>query len=550
MCRRQKAVKYSRASTFTELIVSPTQPKFYPDSRYLCVTSSETVCKALRYHADTFIRHVDSISQDESSHRCLRDLRVTDPRTRILKSKDELLEGSCSWVLDDPAFCRWWEDENTRIFWIHGDPGKGKTMMTMALIEEISERLQSASYNSSTLAYFFCQTEERLNNAVAIVRSLIYLLVEQQRALVQHVLRHYEIVGAPLFEGVNALYALWAILLDILKDSSLSRIYLLVDAFDECTVQQIELLELITGKDMVSLPKVKWLLTSRNESAIRERLEHGDRRVHTSLEMNSQHVSDAVIRFIDFKVRQLAQTKQYDLRRQSFVGEYLRNKAEGTFLWVALVCQELQRVPSRKTESVLRSFPAGLTSLYARMMAQISSLSDLEDIELCFSILRAIAIAVRPLHLSELALVAGLPGEMHDDLASVEELVSQCGSFLTPRDTVVSFVHQSAKDFLSQSSSIFPSGHPREHGAISHRCRELMSRTLKKDICNLRAPGIIIGEVEPGRVMRYLSAPVQYACCYWVNHLFRSTSRRYYSVQGKALSGRYSSTRFHIGSEF
>ena len=392
----------------------------------------------------------------------------------------------------------------------------------MALIDEISERLQSAPYNSWTLAYFFCQTEERLNNAVAVVRSLIYLLVEQQRALAQHVRRHYEIVGAPLFEGGNALYALWAILLDILRDSSLPRIHLLIDAFDECTVQQIELLELITGKDMMSLPKVKWLVTSRNESAIQERLEHGDRRVHTSLEMNSQHVSNAVLRFIDVKVRQLVQTKKYDLRRQSFVGEYLRNKAEGTFLWVALVCQELQRVPSRKTESVLQSFPAGLKSLYARMMAQISSLSDPEDISLCLSILRAITITVRPLHLSELALVAGLPDEMDGDLASVEELVSQCGSFLTLRDMVVSFIHQSAKDFVGQSSSIFPSGQPREHGAISHRCRELMSRTLRKDICDLRAPGIVIYEIEPGRVARCLSAPVQYACCYWVNHLLHS----------------------------
>jgi len=483
------------------------------------------VYKTLRYHTNIFIRHTDSVSQDESNYRCLRDLRVTDPRhdrTRILKSKDELLEGSCSWVLDDPAFCRWWEDDNTRIFWIHGDPGKGKTMMTMALIDEISERLQSAPYNSWTLAYFFCQTEERLNNAVAVVRSLIYLLVEQQRALAQHVRRHYEIVGATLFEGGNALYALWAILLDILKDSSLPRIYLLIDAFDECTVQQIELLELITGKDMASLPKVKWLVTSRNESAIQERLEHGDRRVHTSLEMNSQHVSNAVLRFIDVKVQQLVQTKKYDLRRQSFVGEYLRNRAEGTFLWVALVCQELQRVPSRKTESVLQSFPAGLKSLYARMVAQISSLSDPEDISLCFSILRAITITVRPLHLSELALVAGLPDEMHGDLASAEELVSQCGSFLTLRDMVVSFIHQSARDFVSQSSSIFSSGQPREHGAIWHRCRELMSRTLRKDICDLRAPGIVIGEIEPGRVARCLSAPAQYACCYWVNHLLHS----------------------------
>src|SRR5207248_1378803 len=94
-------------------------------------------------------------------------------------------------------------------------------------------------------------------------------------------------------------------------------------------------------------------------------LEHGNRRVHTSLEMNSQHVSNAVSRFIDVKVQQLVQTKKYDLRRQSFVGDYLRNKAEGTFLWVALVCQELQRVPSRKTESVLQKL-SGRTKVFIR----------------------------------------------------------------------------------------------------------------------------------------------------------------------------------------
>jgi hypothetical protein len=240
--------------------------------------------------------------------------------------------------------------------------------------------------------------------------------------------------------------------------------------------------------------------------------------------MNSQHVSNAVMRFIDFKVRQLAQIKRYDHQLQLFVDEYLRKNAEGTFLWVALVCRELKNVLSHETESVLQSFPAKLTSLYTRMMTQISSLPNPKNVELCYNILRAITIAVRPLHLSELTLVAGLPDKMHDRLSLVEGLVSLCGSFLMLRDGVVSFVHQSAKDFLSagQGASIFPSGQSRDHGAVARRCRELMLRTLRKDICDLKAPGIVIGEVEPGRVARCLSMPVQYACCYWINHLLYS----------------------------
>jgi hypothetical protein len=446
-------------------------------------------------------------------------------RVRILGEKNDVLEGSCSWVMNDPAFRQWWDDDKTRILWIHGDPGKGKTMMAIALIEKITELLESDPHPSGTLAYFFCQsTNDGLNNAVAVVRSLVYLLVEKHRALTRHVQRQFEIVGSRLFEGDNALYALWTMFLDLLKDPALPRIYLLVDALDECTRQQIQLLKLITGRDMASLSKVKWLVTSRNEPTIKEWLEQGDRRVHTSLELNSYHISHDVTRFIEFKVAELSQMKRYDYQLRCFVETYLQDKANGTFLWVALVCQELQKVSSRRARPVLEKFPAGLEPLYMRMMEQILSQPDAEDVELCSSILRAVMVAVRPLHLSELVFLAELPDYIHEDSSSVYDLISRCGSFLTLREEVVSFIHQSANDFLSvgRGASIFPSGQSRHHGAVAHRCLELLLRTLKKDICDLVAPGIVIGEVEPGRVARCLSAPVQYSCCYWVNHLLRS----------------------------
>src|SRR6202042_1746713 len=87
----------------------------------------------------------------------------------------------------------------------------------------------------------------------------------------------------------------------------------------------------------------------------------------------------------------------------------------------------------------------------------------------------AVTVAARPLDLNKLVFVAELPGQMHEDLLSVRDLVSQCGSFLTLREEVVSFVHQSAKDFLSvgQGASIFPWGKSRDHGAVARRCREL-----------------------------------------------------------------------------
>ena len=114
----------------------------------------------------------------------------TDPqheKTRILADKDEPIEGSCSWVFQDPAFQAWWNDEEqSNILWIHGDPGKGKTMIVAAAIDELSRGLIHTS-QSGALAFFFCQrTDERLNSAVAIVKGLIFSLVAQYKAVVDY----------------------------------------------------------------------------------------------------------------------------------------------------------------------------------------------------------------------------------------------------------------------------------------------------------------------------------------------------------------------------
>jgi hypothetical protein len=83
---------------------------------------------------------------DTKMDRCLCDLRITDPRVdkgRIEASKDSILKDCYSWILDDPAFQQWKDDNDTRLLWIKGDPGKGKTMMMIGLVKELSEYADS-----------------------------------------------------------------------------------------------------------------------------------------------------------------------------------------------------------------------------------------------------------------------------------------------------------------------------------------------------------------------------------------------------------------------
>lgn len=151
----------------------------------------------------------------------------------IESTKDKLLKNSCAWIHDDPAFLDWWNEEGSRFLWIHGDPGKGKTMMTIALISSISERLASGA--SGVLSFFFCQnTVPELNRATSVLRGLIYLLISKHKNLIRHLQEPYNEAGNRLFEGRNVLSSLWRILLNILQDKSLSTVYLIVDALDEC----------------------------------------------------------------------------------------------------------------------------------------------------------------------------------------------------------------------------------------------------------------------------------------------------------------------------
>jgi hypothetical protein len=191
---------------------------------------------------------------------------LTDPRadrTRILANKDRLLPGSCDWIFDDAAFTQWWKDDESRILWIHGNPGKGKTMMMMALTEEIARPLGNMPDHQAATAFFFCQNAEPyLSYAAAIVRGLTFLLATEQRALQKHLARKYAEAGERLFEGFNVLPSLWMTLADMAQDASVSRLYLLVDALDEC-----EQNSLLTFLDLVTSPtascKIKWVFTSR-----------------------------------------------------------------------------------------------------------------------------------------------------------------------------------------------------------------------------------------------------------------------------------------------
>lgn len=456
---------------------------------------------------------------------------MTDPRVdkrRIEETKGGLLRDSYKWILKHEDFQHWQNDKNSRLLWIKGDPGKGKTMLMCGIINELEHSSQESIAQASPacsllLSFFFCQnTHNQLNNATAILRGLIYLMLCKQRALISHIQEKYDHAGRQLFEDSNAFWSLSEALsgmLDGLRSLGAPVCYIVIDALDECETDLKHLLNFI-AQSASDFPYVKWIVSSRNRLDIEQGLRNSG--TMFSLELNAEHVKHAINVYIDHKVSQLVSLKN-DKQLQDKARDTLREKAEGTFLWVAPVTEQLQEVDRSEILEVLEEFPPGLVPLYARMIKGVQNLPPKRR-ERCRLIISTTAVAYRPLHLCELGVLAGLHEDISGDIRNVESLVLMCGSFLTIRKDYVYLIHLSAKDYLmgDGAGDIFECGSAATHHAIFSNSLKVMEKRLARDMYSLCHPGASIDEVtvpDPDPL-----APARYACLFWVHHLEEALS--------------------------
>jgi hypothetical protein len=447
--------------------------------------------------------------------KCMKDLRLTDPRDdkeRIEATKGGLLEDAYRWVIETSDFRQWRTSQYDRLLWIKGDPGKGKTMLLCGIADELQK-----SAKSVILSYFFCQaTDSRINHATAVIRGLIYLLADQQPSLTLHVQTSYDKAGKALFEDANSWVAVTKIFSSILQDPNLDDIYLIIDALDECVVDLPRLLDFIARSSSIST-RVKWVVSSRNWPEIEKGLDTATQKQRLCLELNTDSVSAAVTTFIQTKVHELATRNRYTSQTRDAVQEHLSLNADGTFLWVALVCQELSNLPGWKAVKKLKAFPPGLNALYQRMLDQIMKS---EDSKLCINVLAVVSTIYRPITIDELVTLVELPnGVDGEHKEALVEIVGYCRSFLTLRERTIFFVHQSAKDFLVEKASKDPFLFQKQdvHYVIFSRSLQAMSQTLKLDIYSLAAPGTSLDQVKPPCPDPL--ATIRYPCLYWVDHL-------------------------------
>ncbi|MCJ1270547.1 hypothetical protein MMC22_010444 [Lobaria immixta] len=358
----------------------------------------------------------------DEAEACLRALFLTDPmddREQLIQAKGSRVDDTCDWIKSNELYHSWLHS-HSQLLWISGGPGKGKTMLSIFLAEEL-ERTAKNSQDKLFLQYF-CDKRTR---------------------------------NESLFAG-SSFETLWKIFENMVHDPALGTTYCVLDGLDECDEASLEvflrkLAALFSVKTNESpVCHLNLIIVSRDLPDFIPELLSRFPRIRLDSDADTE-INNDIYRFIEVKVDKLSELRQYPESLRVLVKKVFRKRAQGTFLWIGIVAKALKRYGAAEVENALDLFPRGFDELYARMLLQI----DIDRREIAAKILNWVVMAVCPLTLSELSIALDITvgpsaGFRRDEVMKTK--VSYCGYILTSKQDKVSLIHQSAKDYLLRKS--------------------------------------------------------------------------------------------------
>ena len=210
-------------------------------------------------------------------------------------------KGTGQWILDSAEFQTWLDTGNQTLF-CPGIPGAGKTILTSIVIDELTTRFSNDP--EIGIAYIYChfrrQDEQKINDLLA---SLLKQLAGCQPSLPTSVKdlydRHTTKRSRPsLDEIIGALQSVAA---------TYSRVFILVDALDECQIADGCRQRFLSGLfNLHAKCGANVFVTSRSISSIeKEFAENIMLEIHASEEDVRRYLQGHMYRLPGFVVRNL-----------------------------------------------------------------------------------------------------------------------------------------------------------------------------------------------------------------------------------------------------
>ncbi|KJR87190.1 ankyrin repeat protein [Sporothrix schenckii 1099-18] len=400
----------------------------------------------------------DAVQQklSDKQEACLQLFYLTNNKTTYEWYKDRVedrVEDTCLWFLQHRHFQEWLKQESGPLL-VSADPGCGKSVLAKYLIDYEIPR-------SATTCYFFFKDQDQ-NTIRQALCALLHQLFSKKPALIEHAMGLFREKGPRLIDSTESL---WTILGNAVQDQRAGPVVIVLDALDECAEEEFKDLILNVDSQFRSnqsgYGKLKYLLTSRPYEQIvskfRGRL---DAFPHIRIpgEEESEIISQEVNLVIQYRVEQLAREEGLSNQVKRHLAERLLGIEHRTYLWVYLVFDYL-KTGFKKTvkgiEAAIKTLPENVNQVYERI------LNKSKEDPMVQKVLSIILAASRPLTLSEMNVATNIDDQLqsiHDlDLEEEEafksRLRSWCGLFVSIHHNRVYFLHQTAREFLTDSPS-------------------------------------------------------------------------------------------------
>lgn len=460
----------------------------------------------------------------ETKPKCVRNTRV------------DLLHKLQAWSMN-PA---------ESIFWLNGMAGMGKSTIARTIANQFSEK------GNLGASFFFSRDTSDLRHAQKFVTTVAYQLARSSPLIRKHICDAIALNDITTFQG--NLRAQWKeLILGPLTKLTLrnsSGLTLVVDALDECNDENHikTILQLFVEADNLTTVNFKVLVTSRPETPIRIGFENMPQIIYHDLALHNiprSIVENDISVYLEYE---LSETRRERKLAPQWPGEdrfkLLVQKTDCLFIYIATAChfiRDQQWHPNEQlsivlqddlTEDDMGDLPtAKLDRMYTQVLKQSvfnnrpgkqSRLSKrfeeiVGSIVILFDVLPAQGLA---------ALLSKSNDDIDATLGSLHSVLNIPKNALDP----IRLLHPSFRDFLLDMQRCrdidIKIDEEKLNENLTRSCLRLISRELRRDICGLKMFGTQARDVSRAEIDSHLSKPVQYACCYWIDHLERINHHR------------------------
>ncbi|KAJ2922378.1 hypothetical protein H1R20_g14711, partial [Candolleomyces eurysporus] len=431
------------------------------------------------------------------------------------------------------------DGHNPPLYVLDGIAGIGKSTVAITVAQ------RAAGINSLGATFFFSRDQDDRKKAFGFVHTIAFQLAHYDAsygsAIAAAMTSNPDALDKVLSQQFNLLVAKP---LTSLLEQRATPLVLVVDALDECAEPDASAIMNLLISSVPQLPNMKVFLTSRPERALRNKY-MGTNYAHI---FHLQEIEDLIVEkdislYLDYSLSSVRMQEVlgdlYDPCWQPTVEEKAKLvKLSGPLFIFAstaikFILDEQHLDPKGQLEQLLdleSDGPSPISQLGGLYLHVLQSAKPAENAEKWLSrfkqIVGAILVLQNPLSTMTLArLLDQAELNIRVTLANLHSILAPLGegSALTYK-----VHHKSFPDFITGSScpSEFQIVEQEHHLHLAKYCLQVMNMQLKFNICQVPVPSKdqfkdLDDLLKEGLSTDHISKELQYAVCYWANHLGR-----------------------------